>query len=218
MDRGTLGRGSSGGPPPFELEGRDLAAERVTPAAVVEDLDTPEGAERAASRVGDTGPKITWSSRFIEPDVDSIAALSCAVPTRPIEGRIPDSRSRRPNSSEVYLRPLVRVMDQARTRSAVCARHVERRDHELGPKVRRHRPPAHPGRRHPVPGGLLVRVAGARRLLFDRESGDLEWVASLDEDVNLDERDLPVIATPWSSSIQVLRALEQGAARKAVAS
>jgi hypothetical protein len=68
----------------------------------------------------------------------------------------------------------------------------------------------HPGPRYRV-------HAGRARLLFDRGSGDLEWVASLDEDVDLDQRDLPVIEAPWSSSIQALRALGHSAAREAVA-
>lgn len=68
----------------------------------------------------------------------------------------------------------------------------------------------HPGPRYRV-------HAGRARLLFDRESGDLEWVASLDEDVVLDQRDLPGVEATWGSSIQVLRALEHSAAREAVA-
>jgi len=67
------------------------------------------------------------------------------------------------------------------------------------------------------PGPRYRVHAGRARLLFDRESGDLEWVASLDEDVDLDERDLPVIESPWSASIQALRALGHSAAREAVA-
>lgn len=68
----------------------------------------------------------------------------------------------------------------------------------------------HPGPRYRV-------HAGRARLLFNRESADLEWVAGLDEDIDLDPRDIPMIEAPWSSSIQALRALEHRAVQEAVA-
>jgi hypothetical protein len=89
-------------------------------------------------------------------------------------------------------------------------RHQHRLDLEMALSLMGRFVTLHPGPRYRV-------HAGRARLLFDRESGDLEWVASLGEDIDLDQRDLPVIEAPWSSSIQALRALGHRAPREAVA-